>query len=162
MSYYDTFQVGTNGLDEKIGDDGGEEGGLTRAQYVALASFRYELRRFMAFSETAAHGAGLPAQQHQALLAIAGFTGDGAPTVGTLSERLMIAPHTATELTARMVEAGLINKIPSREDRRKVRLALTPKAEALLADLSTAHLKELKSLEPALTAALARLARDRA
>ena len=145
-------------MDEKIRD----EDGLTRVQYVALAAFRYELRRFLAFSETAAHGAGLPAQQHQALLAIAGFDGADAPTVGTLSERLMIAPHTATELTARMVEAGLISKVPSRHDRRKVHLALTDKAEALLAELSAAHLRELKSLEPALTAALARLGRDQA
>ncbi|KQY31167.1 MarR family transcriptional regulator [Caulobacter sp. Root1455] len=143
-------------------DKNRDEDGLTRTQYVALAAFRYELRRFLAFSETAAHGAGLPAQQHQALLAIAGFDGADAPTVGTLSERLMIAPHTATELTARMVEAGLISKLPSRQDRRKVHLALTDKAEDLLAELSTAHLKELKSLEPALTAALARLGRDRA
>lgn len=162
MSYYDIFQGENERLGEKTGEEGGDAGGLSRTQYVALAAFRYELRRFLAFSETAAHGAGLPPQQHQALLAIAGFDGDDAPTVGTLSERLMIAPHTATELTTRMVEAGLISKVPSREDRRKVRLALTAKAEALLSDLSTAHLKELKSLEPALTAALSRLARDRA
>jgi DNA-binding MarR family transcriptional regulator len=139
-----------------------DENALTRAQYVALAAFRYELRRFLAFSEDAAHGAGLPPQQHQALLVIAGFDGADAPTVGTLSERLMIAPHTATELTARMVEAGLISKLPSERDRRKVRLTLTAKAEALLARLSAVHLDELRSLEPALTAALARLARDRA
>ncbi len=153
-------------MTDKIGGEHGEgrgnDGGLTRAQYVALATFRFELRRFLAFSETAAQGAGLPTQQHQALLAIAGFDGPDAPTVGTLSERLLIAPHTATELSARMVEAGLISKAPAPEDRRKVRLALTAKAEALLADLSAAHLEELKSLEPALTAALARLAQDRA
>jgi DNA-binding MarR family transcriptional regulator len=136
------------------------QGGLTRAQYVDLAAFRYELRRFLAFSEEAAQGAGLPAQQHQALLAIAGFDGADAPTVGTLSDRLMIAPHTATELSARMVEAGLITKIPSARDRRKMHLALTNKAAELLAKLSAAHLNELKSLEPALTAALARLGRE--
>lgn len=139
---------------EKRGEDG-----LTRAQYVALAAFRYELRRFLAFSESAAHAAGLPPQQHQALLVIAGFEGD-APTVGFLAERLMIAAHTAAELASRMVEAGLIAKASSPEDRRKVRLALTPKAEAMLAALSAAHLEELKALEPALTAALARLSRE--
>ena len=155
MSYYDTFQGGKR-LDERIH----RQDGLTRAQYVDLAAFRYELRRFLAFSEEAAHGAGLPAQQHQALLVIAGFDGADAPTVGVLSERLMIAPHTATELATRMVEAGLVTKTPSEADRRKVRLALTAKADRLLAELSAAHLKELKSLEPALTAALARLGRD--
>ncbi len=136
------------------------EDGLTRAQYVALAAFRYELRRFLAFSESAAHTAGLPPQQHQALLVIAGFDGEGAPTVGVLAERLMVAAHTAAELASRMAEADLIAKVPSPEDRRKVRLVLTAKAEAILAELSAAHLEELKALEPALTAALARLNRD--
>lgn len=145
-----------------LADENREDETLSRAQYVALASFRYELRRFLAFSESAAHGAGLPPQQHQALLAIAGFDGDGAPTVGALAERLMIAAHTAAELVARMVDAGLITKAPAPEDRRKVRLALTQKAETLLAELSAAHLNELKSLEPALVAALNRLGRTQA
>jgi DNA-binding MarR family transcriptional regulator len=70
---------------------------------------------------------------------------------------LMIAPHTATELAARMVEAGLITKAPSQADRRKMRLAPTDKAEGVLAELSAAHLEELRSLEPALTSALQRL-----
>ncbi len=151
--------------DRERGQDRGQDregDGLTHGQYVDLAAFRFELRRFLAFSESAAHAAGLPAQQHQALLVIAGFDGDGAPTVGVLAERLMIAPHTAAELAARMVEADLITKTPSPVDRRKMYLALTAKAEGLLARLSTAHLKELKSLEPALTAALARLGRDQA
>ena len=145
-----------------MADENREDEGLSRAQYVALASFRYELRRFLAFSESAAHDAGLPPQQHQALLAIAGFDGDDAPTVGALAERLMIAAHTAAELATRMVEAGLITKVPAPEDRRKIRLALTRKAETLLAELSTAHLNELKSLEPALVAALRRLGRNQA
>lgn len=138
-------------------DETREGEALARAQYVALAAFRYELRRFLAFSEAAAHAAGLPPQQHQALLAIAGFDSENAPTVGALSERLMIAAHTATELVARMVDAGLIVKAPSQDDRRKTHLTLTGRAKALLAELSAAHLKELRSLEPALISALARL-----
>jgi hypothetical protein len=51
--------------------------GLPRESYAAIAAFRLELRRFLAFSEAAAGKVGLPAQQHQALLAIAGH--DGAP-----------------------------------------------------------------------------------
>jgi DNA-binding MarR family transcriptional regulator len=136
-----------------------DQEGLTRTQYVALAAFRYELRRFLAFSEGVAQAAGLPAQQHQALLVIAGFEGAHAPTIGTLSDRLMIAPHTAAELTARMVEAGLVLKTPAPGDRRKMQLTLTAKAQGLLARLSAAHLKELKALEPTLAAALARLGR---
>ena len=41
--------------------------------YEALARFRYELRKFQAFSKTAAIKTGLTPQQHQALLTIRGF-----------------------------------------------------------------------------------------
>lgn len=132
---------------------------LTAEEYQAIAAFRRELRRFLAFSEAAAAAAGLPPQQHQALLAIAGFPGPGAPAVGDLAEQLMIAPHTAAELASRMAEAGLITKTPAVHDRRRQELALAPKAEAVLERLTAAHLEELRTLEPALARALGRLSR---
>ncbi|MGY2049801.1 MarR family winged helix-turn-helix transcriptional regulator [Methylobacterium sp. JK268] len=134
--------------------------GLSRAQYAALAAFRFRLRQFLAFSEAAALAAGLPPQQHQALLAVAGHAGPEAPHVGLVAEQLLIAPHSAAELVARMVEADLLAKTRGREDRRRMELALTPRAEALLARLSAAHLEELRTLEPALIRALGRLTRE--
>ena len=134
-----------------------EVGGLTRQDYAALAGFRYELRRFLAFSERAAASEGLPVQQHQALLAIAGHLGDQPPSVGQVAERLMIAPTTAAELTARMVEAGLVRKQQSASDRRSMELILTEQAQAALERLTQAHLHELRELEPALAVALGRL-----
>ena len=128
---------------------------LPRAQYAALAAFRTELRRFLAFSEQAAAKVGLPAQQHQALLVVAGQA--AAPSVGFVAEQLLIAPHTAAELVARMVEAGLLAKTVAPDDKRRAALALTPKAAALLGQLTTAHLSELRALEPALARALGRL-----
>ncbi len=143
------------------GDRGGvtfvPDCGLSKEQYAAIAAFRFELRRFLAFSEGAATAFGLPSQQHQALLAIAGHAGPF--TVGGLAEHLLVAPHTATELASRMAEAGLVTKTTSNQDRRRVELALTPKAEALLHRLTSAHLEELKTLEPALARALGRLSR---
>jgi DNA-binding MarR family transcriptional regulator len=135
--------------------------GLGKEQYAAIAAFRYELRRFLAFSEAAATAEGVPPQQHQALLAIAGYAGEQPPTVGVLAEQLLIAPHTAAELVSRMVKAALVTKTPSRLDRRRVELALTPTAEALLRRLTAAHLEEIKTLEPALARALGRLSRMR-
>ena len=123
-------------------------------QYRALARFRHELRRFLSFSEAAATAAGLPVQQHQALLAIAGHGGPGRPSVGALAEQLVVAPHTAAELASRMAEAGLIHKNHPAADRRRTELTLTDRAEALLAGLTAAHLRELEQLEPALTRAL--------
>jgi DNA-binding MarR family transcriptional regulator len=125
-------------------------------QYRALARFRHELRRFLSFSEAAAGEVGLPSQQHQALLAIAGHDGPGRPTVGHLAERLVVAPHTAAELTSRMAEAGLVVKSHPPTDRRRTELALTARAESLLAGLTEAHLRELGQLEAALAQALRR------
>ncbi|MDB5646003.1 helix-turn-helix domain-containing protein [Methylobacterium sp.] len=134
--------------------------GLPRESYAAIAAFRLELRRFLAFSEAAAGKVGLPAQQHQALLAIAGH--DGAPTVGFVAEQLLIAPQTAAELVSRMVEKGLLTKTAEAQDRRRMALTLTPQAAALLQRLTTAHLEELTTLEPALARALDRMRRRRA
>lgn len=127
---------------------------LSPEQYATLVAFRRELRRFLSFSEAAAASAGLPAQQHQALLAIAGHMGAGPPTVGTVADQLIIAPQTAAELVARMAEAGLLTKATSAADRRRQELALTPKAETLLAALTEAHLDELANLDAALSRAL--------
>ncbi|MBE7248137.1 MAG: MarR family transcriptional regulator [Actinomycetospora chiangmaiensis] len=136
-----------------------ETGTLTAEQYAALADFRFRLRRFLAFSEAAAARVGLPPQQHQALLTLAGHAGRAPATVGLLAEQLLIAPHSAAELVARMVEGGLLTKARAVEDRRRSELALTPRAEALLRTLTTTHLEELRGLAPALTDALAPVVR---
>ena len=124
--------------------------------YRAIAAFRHELRRFLSFSEASATAVGLPPQQHQALLAVAGHAGPGRPSVGSLAGHLVIAPQTAAELVSRMVEAGLLTKAASTADRRRTELALTDKAETLLGALTAAHLHELEQLEPALARAVGR------
>ncbi len=132
-----------------------EEGAaLGQAQYAALAAFRHALRRFLSFSEAAALAAGLPPQQHQALLAIAGHGGAEPPTVGMLAEQLIIAPHSAAELVGRMVEAGLVRKVALAADRRRVGVVMTPRAEGVLRRLTAAHLRELAGLAPALVRVL--------
>ena len=136
------------------------ESQLDREQYAAIATFRYELRRFLAFSEAAASAEGLPAQQHQALLAVAGHQSPEPPTVGTIADRLLIAPHTAAELVSRMEKADLLTKSPAVHDRRRVQLELTPQARRLLDRLTAAHVEELTILEPALARALRRLGRE--
>jgi DNA-binding MarR family transcriptional regulator len=134
---------------------------LTTRQFAAIAAFRYELRRFLAFSEQAAAEVGLPAQQHQALLAIMGQAEKGPPSIGALAELLLVAPHTAAELVARMVEAGLVVKTHCALDRRRAELTLTARARTLLDRLTPAHLEEIKTLEPTLARALGRLSRAR-
>jgi DNA-binding MarR family transcriptional regulator len=123
---------------------------LSKADYERLAEFRYLLRHFLIFSEDAAAAAGLTAQQHQALLAIKGFVGRDVVTTGELAERLGVRHHSAVGLADRLVAKGLVRRESDSEDRRLVLLALTPKAEALLAKLSAAHRDELHRLAPLL------------
>ncbi len=127
---------------------------LTDADYEALSNLRYTLRQFMDFSASAAQEEGLPAQQHQALLAIKGHRGEGAMSVGLLAERLLIAPHSATELVGRLVAAGYVSRNADPNDKRRQTLALTTKAEAALKRLTAIHLSEIRELAPRLIAIL--------
>jgi len=115
-----------------------------------LSEFRYLIRRFLEFSETAAVEAGLTARHHQAILAIKGVTPDALPTVGYLAERLRIHHNSAVELADRLVEAGLITRAQDPTDRRRVQLELTQLAQDQLAHLSRSHLAELERMGPAL------------
>ncbi|MBC9033795.1 MarR family transcriptional regulator [Sphingomonas sp. JC676] len=129
---------------------------LTDDDYVALAGFRHALRQFLAFSEGRAAERGLTPQQHQALLAIRGAV--GAPvSVGYVADRLILKPHSATGLVDRLEALDLVTRKPSPDDRRQALLALTPKAEALLGQLSATHREEIKRLRPMLTELLDRL-----
>lgn len=112
---------------------------------------------FVVFSESVARTVGLAPQQHQALLAIKGFAGNGAPTVGDLAERLAIQHHSAVGLADRLVEARLLVRYIDSVDRRKTTLVLTKKAEKLLVALSAAHREELRRIGPLLRSVLARL-----
>ena len=103
---------------------------LTADDYRSLAQFRHDLRRFMSFSSVAAEAEGLPSQQHQALLAIKAHA--YAMTIGDLADWLVIAPHSATELVGRLVEADLVRRETDPADRRRQRILLTTKAEDIL------------------------------
>ena len=122
----------------------------TFVDYQALARFRYQLRLFLAFSETAARKAGLTSQQHQALLAIKGFSGPAPASVGDLARFLLIRHHTAVELINRMVKLGLLSRLVDGEDARRVLVQLTRKGERKLQALSMIHIEELRSVSSSL------------
>src|ERR1043166_5676176 len=94
-----------------------EEPTLTPMDYRALADFRYQIRRFVHFSESVARGEGLEPQQHQLLpsgilegsdrqqqlglepqqhqllLAVRAFEDSGGPTIRAVAEHLLIRHH---------------------------------------------------------------------
>src|SRR5690606_9213403 len=77
------------------------DGTPSAGDYEALAMFRLTLRRFNAFSESAALQAGLKPQQHQALLAIKALSATAPPSVGDVADQLLIRHHSAVELINR-------------------------------------------------------------
>jgi DNA-binding MarR family transcriptional regulator len=131
---------------------------LSAADYRALADFRFEVRRFLHFSEEAARREKLAPQHHQLLLAVKGFSAGASfvtwPTVRHLAERLQIAHHSAVELIDRCVGAGLVKRVEDEKDRRRVHVRLTRKGEGALDRLSRQHRDELKVAGRALIEAL--------
>jgi len=127
---------------------------VTKNNYETLAAFRYELRKFLNFSERAAEAHGLASQQYLALLAIEGFPGRSHVTVGELAERLQIAAHSAVGLVDRLESGGLVKREASGDDRRKVYVKLTRRGRAKLEKLALAHRTELQTAGPLLAGLL--------
>jgi DNA-binding MarR family transcriptional regulator len=131
---------------------------LSKADYEALAEFRYALRKFLGFSETAASSHGVTPQQYQALLAIEGFPGRNWVTIGELAEQMRVAHHSAVGLVDRMEAMRLVKRTAAREDRRRVRVTLTAKGLKLLEKLYLVHCEELRSTGPQLAKLLQKAA----
>jgi DNA-binding MarR family transcriptional regulator len=123
-------------------------GKITKAHYETLAEFRYALRKFLHFSETAALAVGVTPQQHQAMLAIKGFPGRDRVTIGELAERLQIKHHSAVGLVDRLVAEKYALRVPDQADRRQVYLALTDRGETMLERLSATHREQLRRIGP--------------
>ena len=122
------------------------------ADYAELAELRYQIRRFLHFSESAALEEGIEPRQHQALLAIKAMK--DPCTVGTLAERLFLQHQSTVGLVDRLVKRKLVSRVPGVEDRRRVVVCLTRHGETILRRLSMIHRKELKETAPALARAL--------
>jgi DNA-binding MarR family transcriptional regulator len=127
---------------------------VTQSDYRALADFRYQICRFLRFSEQAAQAEGLEAQQHQFMLVVQAASQEEAPTIGQVAERLLIHHHSAVGLADRLEERGHLERIRGAGDRRQVRLRLTPQGAATLTRLSALHRRELHQSGPELVAAL--------
>jgi DNA-binding MarR family transcriptional regulator len=122
--------------------------------YQHLAELRYQIRRFLHFSEESAREHGLEPQQHQLLLAIKGLPAGTKPNVRALSSRLFLRHNTTVELVNRLAQRGLVVRRTCEEDRREVLVELTPSASDLLQQLAALHWQELQTEGPALAHAL--------
>ena len=120
----------------------------TQPNFKAMAELRYQIRRFLRFSENAARQAGIEPQQHQLLLAVRGLPDVLKPTIGVLAERMQLQHHSTVELIDRLVERGFLFRLRSTDDKRQVLVKLTHDGEEFLKRLSLHHLQELQSAGP--------------
>src|SRR5438105_14969261 len=133
---------------------------LTLSDYQSLAEVRYQIRRFLHFSEQASRSAGLEPRQYQLMLAIKGLPRGVRPRVAELAERLQIQHHSAVELVNRLETGRYVRRERGSQDRREVHLQLTPKGEKVLRELSLHHRSELRSQGPQLLDSLEQLISD--
>ena len=118
---------------------------LTKDEFEALAQFRYELRRFLRFSEQATHEHGVTPLHYLLLLQIKGYPGREWATITELAERLQAKHHGVVSLVTRCEAAGLVRRSTSAEDRRRVEVRLTAKGAKLVERVANLHRLELMS-----------------
>jgi DNA-binding MarR family transcriptional regulator len=133
---------------------------LSVDEYRALAEFRYQVRRFLGFSEEQVRALGMEPQQHQLLLAIKGLPDGATATIGELAERLQLKHHSTVELVNRLEKHGHVVRELSQQDRRQVIVRMTSSGAAVLRQLSLAHHQELETAGPRLAKALASIGRQ--
>ncbi|HET9977847.1 MAG TPA: MarR family winged helix-turn-helix transcriptional regulator [Burkholderiaceae bacterium] len=119
---------------------------MTKAEFEVLAAFRYQLRRFLRFSEEVTRHHGVTPLQYQLMLQIRGFPGRDWATVAELAERLQAKHHGVVALVSRCEAAGLVSRRTSRSDQRRVEVHLTPAGRQCLAHLARLHRDELRSV----------------
>src|SRR5882672_6711325 len=112
---------------------------MNSPDFKAMAELRYQIRRFLRFSENAAREAGVEPQQHQLLLAIRGLPDALKPTIGVLAERMQLQHHSTVELIDRLVERNFLFRLRSTDDKRQVLVKLTHDGEEFLQTLSLHH-----------------------
>lgn len=124
-----------------------ENPALEKSEFEALADFRYQLRRFLRFSELLTRQHGITNLQYLLLLQVKGFPGREWANIGELAERLQAHQHGVVSLVSRCEKLGLVERRPGREDRRAVEVHLTAAGERLVARIADRHRQELKDLE---------------
>jgi DNA-binding MarR family transcriptional regulator len=132
-------------------------GEITTVEYRALAELRYLIRKFVGEGDAAARAARLEPQQYLLLLALRGLPDGVEATIRTLADRLALKHHSAVELIDRMELHGYVRRSRSRDDRRRVLVALLPRGEKLLEQVARDRIGELRANGAALVNAISSL-----
>jgi DNA-binding MarR family transcriptional regulator len=108
-----------------------------------LAEFRFQLRKFLSFSEIATERRGIPTQQYQLMQVIAAAPEGQQVSIGYLAERMVLRHNSTVELVDRAERAGLVRREHDESDLRRSIVKLSPRGEQVLQELVEEHLSEL-------------------
>jgi DNA-binding MarR family transcriptional regulator len=122
--------------------------------YFRLSEFRFQLRRFLHSSQSAATEAHLHPQQHQLLLTILGMPKGESPTIVNVARHMILRHNSAVELVDRCIKQGLLLRHEDPDDRRRILLEVTPAGEEIMQRLSEFHLRQLEVQGPELIRSL--------
>ena len=117
---------------------------MDHSRLSRLAEFRYQLRRFLSFSETEAERFGIAAQQYQLMQVIGALPAGNSASISFLAERMILRHNSTVELVDRAERAGLVKRTSDERDLRRSLVVLTPHGENVLARMVAAHLEELE------------------
>jgi DNA-binding MarR family transcriptional regulator len=109
----------------------------------SLAEFRYQMRKFLSFSEAAAERVGIAAQQYQLMQVIAAMPEEQYASISYLADRMILKHNSMVELVDRAERAGLVKREHDERDLRRSLVKMTPEGEAVLQKLVKEHLEEL-------------------
>jgi DNA-binding MarR family transcriptional regulator len=123
----------------------GKTPSLDWAKLAELAEFRYQLRRFVSFSEAASEAAGISAQQYQLLQVIATVPDERESSISYIAERMVLRHNTAVELVDRAEKAGLVHRVADNDDHRRSLVEITARGNDLLSELVPVHLAEVRT-----------------
>ncbi len=109
----------------------------------SLAEFRYQMRKFLSFSEIASERYGIGAQQYQLMQVIAAMPPGQTASITYLADRMILRHNSTVELVDRAERSGLVTRETDERDLRRSIVQLTPHGKQLLEQLVSEHLSEL-------------------
>ena len=126
--------------------------GIPRLKY--LAEFRYQMRKFLSFSEAASERCGIAAQQYQLMQVVGALPPGEKASISHIAERMILRHNSTVELVDRAERAGLVRRETDEADLRRSLVQLTFEGKRILERLVDDHVKELEMHGHELVAAL--------
>ena len=130
---------------------------VAESEILAVAAFRFALRRFEQKTDSLVRACGLTPQRYLLLLAVRSAQLDGGFATGTqIANDLAMPQTTVADLIARAVKVGLLAKRSDGADGRVIQVTTTPAGDQRLSHAIRSLASERANLELALAQAAER------